>query len=103
MSIKGIDDETNCDPRGPDGAGSSGDGGSRGLDLPGLQPAALRGGQRGWTELEQHDSTPGHPRLTSASGTLPFTGLDVALLAAGGGGLLGIGLVVRRFSTHPQA
>jgi hypothetical protein len=36
-------------------------------------------------------------------GTLPFTGLDVALLAAGGGGLLGIGLVVRRFSSHPQA
>jgi hypothetical protein len=40
---------------------------------------------------------------SSSSGTLPFTGLDVALLAAGGGGLLGIGLVVRRVSSHtPQ-
>jgi hypothetical protein len=34
---------------------------------------------------------------TSAS-TLPFTGLDVVLLAAGGGALLGAGLVVRRLS-----
>ncbi|MHB8658217.1 MAG: hypothetical protein ACYC91_09735 [Solirubrobacteraceae bacterium] len=33
-----------------------------------------------------------------ASGTLPFTGLDVALLLAGGGALLGAGLLVRRFS-----
>jgi hypothetical protein len=36
---------------------------------------------------------------TSAS-TLPFTGLDVVLLAAGGGMLLGAGLVVRRLSRH---
>jgi hypothetical protein len=35
---------------------------------------------------------------SSSSGTLPFTGLDVALLAIGGGGLLGAGLVVRRLS-----
>ena len=35
---------------------------------------------------------------TSTSGTLPFTGLDVVLLAAGGGMLLGAGLVVRRSS-----
>ena len=34
---------------------------------------------------------------TSAS-TLPFTGLDVGLLAAGGGTLLGAGLFVRRLS-----
>jgi hypothetical protein len=34
---------------------------------------------------------------TSAS-TLPFTGLDVVLLAVGGGMLLGAGLVVRRLS-----
>jgi hypothetical protein len=34
---------------------------------------------------------------TSAS-TLPFTGLDVVLLAAGGAVLLAGGLVVRRFS-----
>ncbi|MDQ6745245.1 MAG: hypothetical protein M3Z27_04400 [Actinomycetota bacterium] len=36
----------------------------------------------------------------SGSGTLPFTGLDVALLAVGGGGLLGTGLVVRRLSSR---
>jgi hypothetical protein len=37
---------------------------------------------------------------TAASGksTLPFTGLDVVLLAVGGGTLLGAGLVVRRLS-----
>ena len=34
----------------------------------------------------------------NSDATLPFTGLDVALLALGGGGLLGAGLVVRRMS-----
>ena len=34
----------------------------------------------------------------TSDGTLPFTGLDVALLAAGGGTLLGAGVVVRRMS-----
>lgn len=35
---------------------------------------------------------------SSSASTLPFTGLDVVLLAAGGSALLGAGLVVRRFS-----
>lgn len=35
---------------------------------------------------------------TSASSTLPFTGLDVVLLAVGGGTLLAAGVVVRRLS-----
>lgn len=35
---------------------------------------------------------------STSSGTLPFTGLDVVLLAAGGAALLGAGLVVRRLS-----
>lgn len=39
----------------------------------------------------------GSSASTSAS-TLPFTGLDVVLLAVGGGALLGAGLVVRRLS-----
>jgi hypothetical protein len=34
----------------------------------------------------------------TTSSTLPFTGLDVVLLAAGGGTLLGAGLLVRRLS-----
>jgi hypothetical protein len=36
---------------------------------------------------------------TSSSGsTLPFTGLDAVLLVAGGGTLLGTGLIVRRLA-----
>jgi hypothetical protein len=35
---------------------------------------------------------------TTSTGTLPFTGLDAILLAAGGGTLAGAGLVVRRLS-----
>jgi hypothetical protein len=35
---------------------------------------------------------------TSSAGTLPFTGLDVVLLVAGGATLLGAGFVVRRIS-----
>lgn len=35
---------------------------------------------------------------TSSAGTLPFTGLDVVLLVAGGGTLLAAGFVVRRLS-----
>jgi hypothetical protein len=35
---------------------------------------------------------------TVNSGTLPFTGLDVVLLLAGGGTLLAAGFVVRRLS-----
>jgi hypothetical protein len=34
----------------------------------------------------------------NSAGTLPFTGLDVVLLVAGGGMLLGAGFVVRRLS-----
>jgi hypothetical protein len=41
------------------------------------------------------------PTTVSAS-SLPFTGLDVVLLAAGGGTLLGVGLVVRRVSRNIQ-
>ncbi len=35
---------------------------------------------------------------STSQNTLPFTGLDVVLLAVGGGALLGAGLVVRRLS-----
>lgn len=35
---------------------------------------------------------------TTSTGSLPFTGLDVVLLVAGGGTLLAAGFVVRRLS-----
>lgn len=44
--------------------------------------------------------TPTTTTTTTSSSTLPFTGLDVVLLAAGGGTLLGAGLVIRRLSSH---
>jgi hypothetical protein len=50
-------------------------------------------------DASQTTTTSTTPGATSAS-TLPFTGLDVVLLAAGGGMLLGAGLVVRRLSRH---
>jgi hypothetical protein len=41
---------------------------------------------------------------TSESGTLPFTGLDVGLIALVGVGLVGTGLVIRRTNRHaPRA
>ncbi|HTP20004.1 MAG TPA: hypothetical protein VMJ65_10400 [Solirubrobacteraceae bacterium] len=41
---------------------------------------------------------PGSTTATTASGSLPFTGLDVVLLVVGGGALLSAGFVVRRLS-----
>lgn len=38
--------------------------------------------------------------VASSSSTLPFTGFDALLLAAGGAVLLGAGLVVRRVSRN---
>jgi hypothetical protein len=43
-------------------------------------------------------TTPTTTTTTTTTSTLPFTGLDVVLLAAGGATLLGAGLVVRRLS-----
>ncbi len=49
----------------------------------------------------EHCEPPPNTIATTSStpdGTLPFTGLDVGLLAVGGGTLLGTGFVVRRLS-----
>ncbi|HUJ35332.1 MAG TPA: hypothetical protein VLW51_08980 [Solirubrobacteraceae bacterium] len=50
-------------------------------------------------------TSPGSTTVTTTSatsanspGTLPFTGLDVVLLVAGGGALLSAGFVIRRLS-----
>lgn len=40
----------------------------------------------------------GSGTTANSAGTLPFTGLDVVLLIAGGGSLLAAGFVVRRLS-----
>lgn len=50
----------------------------------------------------QSTTTPTTPTATTSAGTLPFTGLDVGLLVAGGGVLLCAGLVVRRLSRDPR-
>lgn len=42
------------------------------------------------------------PTVASTAGALPFTGLDVVLLTAGGAVLLAGGLVVRRLSRDTQ-
>jgi hypothetical protein len=44
------------------------------------------------------NGTAGNTTAATSSGTLPFTGLDVVLLVAGGGTLLAAGFVVRRLS-----
>ena len=38
----------------------------------------------------------------STDNSLPFTGLNVGLLAVGGGGLLGSGLIMRRVTRRPD-
>ncbi|MBV8999604.1 MAG: hypothetical protein JO027_18995 [Solirubrobacterales bacterium] len=46
----------------------------------------------------QPNCSPTTTTTATSSGTLPFTGLDVVLLVAGGGTLLAAGFVVRRLS-----
>lgn len=44
---------------------------------------------------------PGDPAEEGTGGSLPFTGTDVALLLAAGGGLLVLGFGVRRLTRRP--
>lgn len=44
---------------------------------------------------------PGDPAEEGTGGSLPFTGTDVALLLAAGGGLLILGFGVRRLTRRP--
>ena len=47
------------------------------------------------------EQNPGDPGDAGASTGLPFTGLDLVLVAALGAGLLGAGLGMRRLTRHP--
>jgi hypothetical protein len=62
-------------------------------------PAAIAGsvqsGYEGGAGVQNQVSQAGEVQGTAA-GSLPFTGLDLALLVIGGLGLLVIGMVVRR-------
>jgi hypothetical protein len=64
---------------------------------PQLCQVASNSASRTTTTTPPITTTTGTGTTTNAS-TLPFTGLDVVFLAAGGGTLLGAGLVVRRLS-----
>jgi hypothetical protein len=79
------------------------------LALPGAAAAASSSTCQGYgsqtcpsignTTVSNNTSNASNASTTASSaGTLPFTGLDVALLVAGGGTLLAAGLVVRRLS-----
>jgi hypothetical protein len=48
-------------------------------------------------------STPESVTQTRSSGKLPFTGLDLVLVVAAGGLLLGLGLGMRRLTRHTGA
>lgn len=46
--------------------------------------------------------TANHVEATSSEGSLPFTGLDLVLVAGGGIALLGAGVAMRRMSRGPE-
>jgi hypothetical protein len=73
----------------------SGDDGYRngGEDIAG----ELQGGQQGG------NGTAGDEVADTSGGSLPFTGLDVALIFGVGGLLMAVGLGTRRLTRHPDA
>jgi hypothetical protein len=66
------------------------------LMLPGV--ALAEGGSTCQSYNPQLCSVSSNTAQRTTASTLPFTGLDVVLLAVGGGALLGAGLVIRRLS-----
>lgn len=58
------------------------------------------------TEPNSQSGTPASPSAASPSkdsGSLPFTGLDLALLAGAGAVLLGLGLGMRHLTRSPES
>lgn len=76
---------TESNDGGPTGTGTEGASGTAGVTGSSSAPTALAA-----------------PTATASvpSGSLPFTGLDLALIALGGIALLGVGFAMRRFA-HP--
>lgn len=53
-------------------------------------------------QIQSADTTKAQPAKSSGS-SLPFTGLDIALLAGAGGVLLALGLGMRRLTRAPES
>jgi hypothetical protein len=62
------------------------------------QVCQVKGNSASRTTAAATSTTTTPVATTTNASTLPFTGLDVIFLAAGGGTLLGAGLIVRRLS-----
>jgi len=78
-------------------------GGLGGEVLGGMPPSGGNSGGEGAGALAGAGASapaPAHVQVASAesTGSLPFTGLDLALLAIGGVVLIGVGVGVRRFA-----
>lgn len=78
------------------GASSVGDayGGNGG----GILGAVENGGGNGGGSQPASTPAPATVQVTSSESTLPFTGLDLGLLAIGGIALVGVGVGLRRFA-----
>ena len=81
------------------GASSVGDayGGNGGGILGAVENGGGNGGNGGGTSPAS-TSAPQTVKVTSSENTLPFTGLDLGLLAIGGIALVGVGVGLRRFA-----
>lgn len=80
-------------------ASSVGDayGGNGGGILGAVENGGGNGGDGGGTSPAS-TSAPQTVKVTSSENTLPFTGLDLGLLAIGGIALVGVGVGLRRFA-----
>jgi hypothetical protein len=65
------------------------------------QPAGSVQQQLGGDGSDAHSATT-EPTASKSSGTLPFTGLDIALVVAAGGVLVAMGMGIRRLSRSSE-
>jgi len=81
-------------------ASSVGDayGGNGGGILGAVENGGGNSGGNGGGTSPASSSAPEAVKVTSSESTLPFTGLDLGLLAVGGIALVGVGVGLRRFA-----